>query len=79
MNNLGEWILLFPSTWKYSIDQYHNLENSSEYYSQLNSEIKDKWLSDISYLKVDNIYLCFPLSSSDFSFTIKIEFISVFW
>ena len=68
---LDKCALFFPPACRYSIVEYYEPKNWSELSSQLNSELKDKWLNDIVYLKVSWIYLCFTLSPEDYSFIIN--------
>ena len=64
----GEWALLFPSTWMYSIDKLYELENQEEFNSKLNSELGENWLSDISKLKISSILFDSVLTRSDYLF-----------
>ena len=70
IKHLNKWSLRFPKQWEYSIDEFNCPENWDELNTLLCSELKDKWLSDISNLKISSIYLCFTLSSADLSFTL---------
>ena len=64
----GEWALLFPSTWKYSIDKFNELKDEEEFNSKLNSELGENWLSDISKLKISSILFDSILTQSDYLF-----------
>ena len=59
--------------------EYRQPKNSSELVSLLNTESKDKWLNDISHLKIWGIRIWYILAPEEYSFTMNIIFSTFYY
>ena len=65
---LSEWVWLFPSKCRYSIDEYSKPDNCDEFETLIKSKLDADWFDDFSDLKLVSIYVCYEISTNSYEF-----------